>query len=67
MTKQEFFNLCSNYDYYYGYSDDHSVWQAGRTQSRAISRNKANHPEIHTAFVAFWNNESPNRPKLEDF
>ena len=37
MNAEQFRKLLSTHDWYYHYSDDHSVWRRGEASSRAIN------------------------------
>jgi hypothetical protein len=36
MNIEQFFNECSRHDWFYDYSDDHSVWTAGHENKQRI-------------------------------
>lgn len=36
MSEEEFMTMLRNHDWYYMYSDDHSVWKRGQAESAAI-------------------------------
>ena len=74
MTKQEYFVLCARHDWFYDYSDDHSVWRRGNDMQkiiREVSREMPDYEPIYKAWVSYINaldtgNKLPV-PKLEDF
>jgi hypothetical protein len=68
VTEFEYYKLCDNYDYYYTYSDDHSVWKRGQQQSQLIQRNAHDHPHVYSMFIQYWNNGFDPRlqPHLDD-
>lgn len=35
-SEQEYRNLLGRHDWYYDYSDDHSVWAAGKSQRESL-------------------------------
>lgn len=38
MTGREFFKACKDFDWYYSFSDDHSVWLAGQERYNQLER-----------------------------
>ena len=38
MNIEQFFNECSRHDWFYDYSDDHSVWTTGHENKQRIYR-----------------------------
>lgn len=64
MTAKDFYNLCANFDPYYDYSDDHSVWRKYNDMHSLIRSVRADHPEYAALFSAwcdYW--QEPNRAK----
>lgn len=37
-TLEDLYLACIDHDYWYSYSDDHRVWQAGTTDAKRISQ-----------------------------
>lgn len=52
MSPQEFYDRCAQHDWYYDYSDDGSVWRAGRADRSEIER--LAHEHGHEAILAEW-------------
>ena len=49
--------MLSRHDWYYDYSDDHSVWQKGRDASeqlRRIAENGQEYKDLRLAFRAYY-------------
>jgi hypothetical protein len=70
MTKEEYFKLLNNHDWFYDYSDDHRVWTAGREASERIRYYALQSEEfmvMYKSFVSYINRETDTRPTLEDF
>lgn len=75
MTKEEYFEACKYFDWYYEMSDDFRVWQEGRQREaelKAIGQQngwtaiwQAWHDHMFTGEP--WENERKPEPKLEDF
>lgn len=38
ITLSKYYDMLANHDWYYDYSDDHSVWQKGRDASSQLRR-----------------------------
>ena len=74
MSIEEFFTKLQHHDWYYDYSDDHSVWTRGKNESRAI-RNLCQENELFTRMYTdfadyMFKHESRSivdEPKLEDY
>lgn len=69
MTKQEYFALCARHDWFYDYSDDHSVYCRGRDMESNLVGLAANDQElqgIYSAWVNYISNQA-SLPKLDDF
>ena len=69
MTKQEYFALCARHDWFYDYSDDHSVYCRGRDSESNLVGLASNDPElqdIYNAWCKYMSNQSI-KPKLENF
>jgi len=76
MTPLEFFNKCKNFDWFYGYSDDYSVYARGEREGTlivSIAKSDEFLGKIHEAWKnhiysgPLWKNEAKPAPKLEDF
>jgi len=78
MQIEEFFMKLRRHDWFYEYSDDHSVWQRGQAASYEL-RQLAKENDTFALMYADYNNyinaivkEGPNQesvavPKLEDY
>ena len=74
MTKQEYFNLCARHDWFYDYSDDHSVWKRGNDMQkiiRAVSEELPDYAPIYKAWVNYINALDTSSklpvPTMDDF
>ena len=65
----EYFNRLSNHDWYYDYSDDHSVWKRGSANRDRLLNTAAEHPtykEMYNEFVN-WMRANRERPVVTEF
>ena len=56
MTLQDFYDKCAHHDWYYSYSDDHSVWKRGQAVGKEleiIATTSPEHKEIYDAWLAY--------------
>jgi hypothetical protein len=53
MTKQEFYDLCANHDWYHAMSDDYSVWRRGINNRIKMDKIVAQNPELQDILSAF--------------
>ena len=71
MDISEYFDLLASHDWYYQYSDDHSVWCRGRDASerlRYISKTSDKHLALLNAWYDYIaNRETAERPVKEDW
>lgn len=68
MTKEEFFTKCANHDWYYDYSDDHSVWRRGQAAQEILMAEAAKDPakaKIYADWKKYINNRDLPKPELE--
>jgi hypothetical protein len=67
MTLTEFYAELERHDWYYHFSDDHSVWCAGEAESakmRSIAEQSPAHKELYDQFCAHrFSGESFGKPK----
>ena len=66
MTPKEFHALCAAHDWYYSYSDDHSVWRRGSERAGELARAMTKRPDlraIYEGFIAHVNDPSVARPE----
>ena len=57
ITLSKYYDMLSGHDWYYDYSDDHSVWQKGRDASeqlRRIAENGQEYKDLRLAFRAYY-------------
>lgn len=75
MTKQEYFEACASFDWYYNFSDDHRVWCNGHQREnelKAIGKENG-WLDIWQAWCDHmftgepWGTERKPRPNLNDF
>ena len=76
IDKQEFFDFCEKFDWFYTYSDDGRVYSAGLQQERRLESLIQQNPEfvqIYKDFRAYaysgkpWGTEKLPKPKLDDY
>ena len=72
MTLQEFYDQCERHDWYYDYSDDNRVWEAGLASLgslQAAAKESPAHQALLDAFNAHqftgkpWGNEKAPKPE----
>lgn len=57
MTLKEFDQALANFDWFYEYSDDHSVWQRGSTAHSKIlatAKTSPQHQELYDLWKKRW-------------
>ena len=54
-TEQQYRQALAGHDWYYDYSDDHSVWAAGKSQREALREMRKNIDPTG----AIWNEYAP--------
>ena len=64
----EYFNRLTNHDWYYNYSDDHSVWKRGNEYRDRLLNTAAEHPTYQKMYNAFAESchTDKERPTLEE-
>ena len=69
MTQEEFYSFVARHDFYYTYSDDHSVWRRGEDQDKVIRHVLQTNPEYSTIYNAFvnYNFNGGKQPVYNDF
>lgn len=76
MDKQAFFNECKKHDWFYNYSDDSRVWNAGRVDKDRLLAIASNKPELKSIWEAWaehmfsgkdFGKEPKPKPTLADF
>jgi 6-phosphogluconate dehydrogenase (decarboxylating) len=65
----EYFNRLSNHDWYYDYSDDHSVWKRGNEYRDRLLNTAAEHPTYKKMYNEFvnWMRSNRERPVVTEF
>jgi 6-phosphogluconate dehydrogenase (decarboxylating) len=65
----EYFNRLSNHDWYYDYSDDHSVWKRGSANRDRLLNTAAEHPNYKKMYNEFvnWMRSNRERPVVTEF
>jgi hypothetical protein len=53
MNAQQFLKLLSTHDWYYNYSDDHSVWRRGQAERSAISNAMTDNEELKAVYKQY--------------
>lgn len=76
MTRDEFFDACRSFDWYYEMSDDHRVWLAGSRRMRELQAD-AQGDKVKLSIMDAWRNykfsgepwgtKRPPMPRPEDF
>ena len=78
VSLPDFWDMLNAHDWYYAYSDDHSVWQRGERASKkleAIAQQSKAHRELMTRFTLHmfsgeaWNTQKepkPDRPEEDN-
>lgn len=61
----EFVNMLKGHDWFYDYSDDHSVWIAGRESANKLSAKALSH-EIYAEIYRMWADTIFNRADYQD-
>jgi len=57
---KEYQSILANHDWFYNYSDDHRVWQAGRASSeriRAIAKESEQHSKLYQDYCDKMSNK----------
>lgn len=69
MNIEQFFNECSRHDWFYDYSDDHSVWTAGHENKQRIYRLAEDNKILEKIVSEFrqYTLGQRERPTLEEF
>jgi len=65
----EYFNRLTNHDWYYNYSDDHSVWKRGNEYRDRLLNTAAEHPTYKKMYNEFvnWMRSNRERPVVTEF
>ena len=50
---QEYINKLNRHDWFYDYSDDHSVWRSGLASAKEIMNQSKEHPIYDKAYKAY--------------
>lgn len=50
MTAQQFYDMCKDHDWTYMYSDDHSVWKAGKESEKELIALTKGKPEFQDIY-----------------
>lgn len=53
MNKEQFLKLLSTHDWYYSYSDDHSVWRKGQAERNVISNAMRDNEELKAVYAQY--------------
>lgn len=53
MNATEFRKLLSTHDWYYNYSDDHSVWRKGQAEWQAIASAMKDSEELKAVYTQY--------------
>jgi len=70
MNIEQYFAECSLMDWFYDYSDDHSVWTRGNNRDRELSRIADGSPileKIYSDFRYRYTRGEIERPQLSDY
>ena len=65
----EYFNRLTNHDWYYNYSDDHSVWKRGNEYRDRLLNTAAEHTTYKKMYNEFvnWMRYNRERPVVTEF
>lgn len=66
---REYFDELSNHDWYYDYSDDHSVWKRGSANRDRLMNTAAKDSHYKKMYSEFskWTQQKRERPTIEEF
>lgn len=66
---RDYFENLSNHDWYYEYSDDHSVYKRGSYAKSALLRTAGTHSTYKEMYKQFakWMREERERPEIMEF
>ena len=69
MNIEQFYNACAQMDWFYDYSDDHSVWTRGhnRDGELRIAEGSENLNKIYMDFKYEYTSGRIERPQLSDY
>ena len=70
MNIEQFYKACAQMDWFYDYSDDHSVWTRGNNRDRELSRIADSSPileKIYSDFRYRYTRGEIERPQLSDY
>jgi hypothetical protein len=70
MNIEQYFAECIQMDWFYDYSDDHSVWTRGNNRDRELSRIADGSPileKIYSDFRYRYTRGEIERPQLTDY
>ena len=70
MNIEQYFAECIQMDWFYDYSDDHSVWTRGNNRDRELSRIADGSPileKIYRDFRYRYTRGEIERPQLSDY
>lgn len=60
-TLREYWNMLASHDWYYEYSDDHSVWRRGSSAESTLRMHAAQSPEHKALYEDFREHYFPPR------
>ena len=61
-TLSEFYSLCMSHDWFYSFSDDHSVWKCGQDAQVVINRIRKQGDEFEALYQEFVNYREKDGP-----
>ena len=70
MNIEQYFAECIQMDWFYDYSDDHSVWTRGKNRDRELSQIADGSPileKIYSDFRYRYTRGEIERPQLSDY
>jgi len=70
MNIEQFYNACAQMDWFYDYSDDHSVWNRGNDRDRELRRIAEGNTHLEKIYRDFRYEYTSGRiesPQLSDY
>ena len=70
MNIEQFYKACAQMDWFYDYSDDHSVWTRGKERDNELRRIAEGSPileKIYSDFRYRYTRGEIERPQLSDY
>lgn len=65
MTPEEFHELCSQHDWQYEFTDDHSVWLEGLRQRKRLTQEMQHDLRLSSIYISWTRYAYGNSPRPE--